>query len=89
MDISLRKQFSKRFTLTASANNIFDSRGWGSYYQTPSFEQEGFSNRGGREFRINASWKFGKQDTQLFRKKSTGPTERTTPGTSGGDDGGE
>ncbi|MBK9420749.1 MAG: TonB-dependent receptor [Flavobacteriales bacterium] len=88
MDISLRKQFSKRFFMTASANNIFDSRGWGSMYETPSFQQEGFRSWGGREFRINASWRFGKQDTQLFRKRSTGPTERTVPGRSGGDDGG-
>ena len=88
MDVTLRKQFSKRFFVTASANNIFDSRGWGSMYETPSFQQEGFRSWGGREFRINASWRFGKQDTQLFRKRSTGPTERTVPGRSGGDDGG-
>ncbi|MGV9011726.1 MAG: outer membrane beta-barrel protein [Flavobacteriales bacterium] len=88
MDISLRKQFSKRFFMTASANNIFDSRGWGSMYETPSFQQEGFRSWGGREFRINASWRFGKQDTQLFRKRPTGPTERTVPGRTGGDDGG-
>jgi len=87
MDVSLRKQFGKQFFLTASANNIFDSRGWGSHYETPYFEQEGFSSHGGREVRISATWRFGKQDTQLFRRKSTGPTERSVPG-GGSDDGG-
>ncbi|MEO8732856.1 MAG: outer membrane beta-barrel protein [Flavobacteriales bacterium] len=86
MDITLRKQFSKRFFVTASANNIFDSRGWGSYYETPYFTQEGFRSWGGREFRISATWTFGKQDVSLFRKKSA--VERPEPGTSGGDEGG-
>ena len=88
MDISLRKQFGKQFFVTASANNIFDSRGWGSYYQTPYFEQEGFRSWGGREFRINATWRFGKQDASLFRRKPTGPSERPEPGRSGGGEGG-
>ncbi len=88
MDISLRKQFGKQFFITASANNIFDSRGWGSYYQTPYFEQEGFRSWGGREFRINATWRFGKQDASLFRRKATGPSDRPEPGRSGGGEGG-
>lgn len=88
MDVSLRKQFGKQFFVTASANNIFDSRGWGSFYETPYFEQEGFRSWGGREFRINATWRFGKQDVSLFRRKSNGPTDRPEPGRSGGDEGG-
>ncbi|MCB0758706.1 MAG: TonB-dependent receptor [Flavobacteriales bacterium] len=88
MDFTLRKQFSRRFFVTASVNNIFDSRGWGSYYETPNFEQESFRSWGSRELRVSATWRFGKQDTQLFRKKSTGPTTPSEPGGGGGDDGG-
>jgi hypothetical protein len=86
MDITLRKEFSKRFSVTASANNIFDSRGWGSYYGTPDFTQEGFRSWGGRRFRVSATWRFGKQDVPLFRKKAA--MALPEPGADGGDDGG-
>jgi iron complex outermembrane receptor protein len=87
LDLTVRKEFSKRFFMTASANNILDSRGWGNYYATPYFEQESFRSWGTREFRVNATWRFGKQDTSLFRKRSTGPVERRDPGGSGGGEG--
>lgn len=86
MDITLRKQFSKRFSVTASANNIFDSRGWSSYYATPDFTQESFNSHGGREVRVSATWSFGKQDAPLFRKKPA--QARPEPGAAGGDEGG-
>lgn len=70
MDITVQKEFGKHFSITASAGNIFDSRGWGSYYETPYFEQESFRTWGGRSFRINASWRFGKQDRPLFGRRS-------------------
>ncbi len=88
LDISARKELSKSIFLTASANNIFDSRGWGSYTETPYFTQESYRSWGNRSFRISATWRFGKPDAQLFRKKS-GPVERSVPSTSGGDGGGE
>jgi hypothetical protein len=84
MDLTLRKEFSRRFFLTVSANNIFDSRGWGSYYETRDFRQEGFRSWGGRELRISATWRFGKQDVALFRKKPA--QERPDPGADGGGD---
>lgn len=87
MDVTVRKEFSKRFFLTASANNIFDSRGWGSFYETPYFEQEGFRRWGSREFRINLTWRFGKQDVQLFGRRPA-QSARPEPGRRGGDEGG-
>jgi hypothetical protein len=86
MDFTVRKEFNKHFFLTASANNILDSRGWGSYYETPYFTQEGFRSWGGRGFRINFTWRFGKQDTPLFRRKSSG-MDRPEPGSGGGGEG--
>lgn len=87
MDVTLRKTFSKQFFITVGANNIFNSRGWGSFYETPYFEQESFRSWGSREFRVNATWRFGKQDTQLFGRK-TASTDRPEPGRRSGDDGG-
>lgn len=87
LDFTVRKEFSKRFYVTAGANNILDSRGWGNYYATPYFEQEGFRSWGTREFRLNATWRFGKQDTSLFRRRPTGPVERREPGAGSGGEG--
>lgn len=87
MDISARKEVNKNLVLTASASNIFDSRGWGSFSETPYFTQENFSSWGGRSFRISATWRFGKADAPLFRRKPA-PMERRVPGTGGGDEGG-
>lgn len=87
MDVTVRKQFSKQFYITASANNIFNSRGWGSFYETPYFEQEGFRSWGSREFRVNATWRFGRQDVQLFGKRPA-QSDRPEPGRRSGDDGG-
>lgn len=79
LDFTVRKEFSRRFFVTASANNIFNSRGWGSWSATRYFEQDAFRTWGNREFRVNATWRFGKQDVPLFRKK-TAATERREPG---------
>lgn len=87
LDISARKELGKHFAITISADNLLDSRGWGTYYEMPSFEQESFRTWGTRSFRLNASWRFGKQDTTLFRRKG-GQTEHRVPGTGGGDEGG-
>ena len=87
LDISARKEFNKNFSVTASADNVLDSRGWGTYYDMPTFQQESFRTWGNRAFRVTASWRFGKQDTTLFRRRSSS-TVRTVPGTGGGDEGG-
>lgn len=87
MDISARKEVNKNLSITASANNIFDSRGWGSFAETPYFTQENYQSWGNRSFRISATWRFGKADAPLFRKRPA-PVERRIPGTGGGDEGG-
>lgn len=87
MDITVRKDVGRHFSFTASAENIFDSRGWGSYYDMPSFRQESFSTWGSRVLMVSATWKFGKADQPLFRRRS-GPQERNVPSTGGADDGG-
>lgn len=87
LDISARKEFNKNFSVTASADNVLDSRGWGTYYDMPTFQQESFRTWGNRAFRVTASWRFGKQDTTLFRRRSSS-TVRTVPGTGSGDEGG-
>lgn len=87
MDITVRKELGKQFFITASAENIFDSRGWGSYYDMPTFRQESYSTWGSRAFILSATWRFGKPDTSLFRRRQ-GPAERTVPSTGGGDGGG-
>ncbi|MCO6482236.1 MAG: outer membrane beta-barrel protein [Flavobacteriales bacterium] len=88
MDVTVRKDIGKHFFITASAQNIFDSRGWGSYYDMPAFRQENYSTWGSRAFLLSATWRFGKSDVQFFRRNRQGSPERNVPGTGGGDDGG-
>lgn len=88
MDVTVRKDIGKQLSITASAQNIFDSRGWGSYFDMPTFRQESFSTWGNRAFNLTATWRFGKVDAQLFRRNRPGSTERNVPSTGGGDDGG-
>lgn len=87
MDITVRKDVGKHLSVTASAQNIFDSRGWGSYYDMPSFRQESYSTWGNRAFNLTATWRFGKADTPLFGRRQ-GPSERSVPSTGEGDGGG-
>lgn len=88
LDVSVRKDIGKHFYVVASGDNLFNSSGWGSRYDTPGFTQETFRSWGSRAFRISATWRFGKADTPLFRRKQASQ-ERTVPSTGGSDEGGE
>lgn len=88
MDISVRKGFGPHWSATASLENIFDSRGWGSYYDMPTFTQESFRTWGNRALRVSVTWRFGKADQPLFRRRGTTLQERRVPGSGAGEEGG-
>lgn len=83
MDVTVRKEFGKHFFATVGLNNAFNSSGWGTHYETPYFIQDDFRTWGSRELRVSATWRFGKQDAPLFRRKG-GPQQRREPGSSSG-----
>lgn len=81
-DIALRKEFmkDKRLAVTLSANDIFKTRIYDAHSENSVFIQDMWRKRDGRMFRLNFSYRFGKFDVSLFKRKNN----RT--GSEGGDD---
>lgn len=71
-DISIRKDFLKQrnASVTLSFNDIFRSRRIKTFYDTDFFYQWSERLRDPQMIRLNFSYRFGKFDTQLFRRKN-------------------
>ncbi|WP_276481735.1 TonB-dependent receptor domain-containing protein [Paraflavitalea pollutisoli] len=71
LDAALRKDFLKgnKGTLTFSVNDVFNSRRWGTIYDTDNFYQDSYRRRNVRSFRVTFTYKFGKSDFNLFKRK--------------------
>lgn len=71
VDFGLRKDFlkDKKASLSFNINDIFKSQRWGSIFDTESFYQESMRRRNLRGFRINFTYKFGKNDFNLFNRE--------------------
>jgi len=87
VDASASYDISKSLSLVAAVNDIFFTRRWGNVLDTPYLYQESYRRREMRNFRVTLTWKFGQQDTSLFKRKQQ--QQRREPGNNGGgDDGG-
>lgn len=73
VDASIRKDFWKRTaSLTLSIQDIFRSRKTGSHTEsTDIFLQDTWRRRDPQLVRLNFSYRFGKFDVSLFRRKNT------------------
>jgi outer membrane receptor protein involved in Fe transport len=72
VDFSLRKDlWNRKATLTLNVQDIFRSRKNGSYSASEFFIQESWRRRDPQLVRVNFSWRFGKFDVSLFRRKNT------------------
>jgi len=83
VDASLSHDVTKRIQAVVSVNDVFFTRQWGNVLDTPTLYQENFRRREMRFVRFTLTWKFGEQNSSLFRKRSERP--RTEPGSGGGD----
>ncbi len=72
VDAALRKDFLKgnKGTFTFSVNDVFNSRRWGTIYDTDNFYQDSYRRRNVRSFRITFTYKFGKSDFNLFKRNN-------------------
>ncbi|NBV14877.1 MAG: hypothetical protein EBS07_12560 [Sphingobacteriia bacterium] len=70
MDLSLNKDFFKKFSLNFQVNDVFNSRKGGGYYQTDQYRQALMRRRDPRNIRLTLTWRFGESDVSIFRKKS-------------------
>lgn len=83
MDFAIRKDFLKNnaATITFNVNDVFNTRRFGSITDTESFYQDSYRRWNVRTVRLTLSYRFGRQDLDLFNKRKG--NER------GGDDVGE
>lgn len=72
MDLSIRKDLWKRTaSITFSMQDVLHTRRNGSYTESLSFVQDTWRRRDPQFFRLNFSYRFGKFDVSLFRRKNT------------------
>jgi len=71
-DIAVRKDFlkNKAASLTLSVNDVFKTRKYSYYSYSTIVEQEYSRVRDQQIFRLNFSYRFGKLDVSLFKRKN-------------------
>ena len=71
VDFSVRKSILKRMgTITASIRDVFRSRKTGSFSESDFFIQDSWRLRNPQVVSLNFSYRFGKMDTSLFKRKN-------------------
>lgn len=71
VDFSVRKDlWNRKATLTLNIQDILRSRKQGSYTESDYFIQDTWRRRDPQLVRVNFSYRFGKFDTSLFRRKN-------------------
>jgi hypothetical protein len=72
LDLSVKKEFgkTKNMSLTLSMQDVMRTRVQETHSQTPLFVQDTFKRRDWQLFRFNFSWKFGKVDAAVFKRKN-------------------
>ena len=82
VDIAVRYEFLKNRTASVSANmnDIFRTRRQDTHSESAYFIQDSFRQRDAQVLRINFSWRFGKFDPNLFKRKNTKAEQNPTEG---------
>lgn len=71
VDASLRKDFwARKGSLTLSIGDIFATRKMGTHTESALFIQDTRNIRNPQTVRLNFSYRFGKMDTSLFKRKN-------------------
>lgn len=71
VDAALKKEIlHKKGTLTLNVNDIFATRRNGTYTESPLYIQDSFRTRDAQIVRLNFSYRFGKMDASLFKRKN-------------------
>ena len=72
LDLSVKKEFgkTKNMSLSLSMQDVMRTRVQETHSQTPLFVQDTFKRRDWQLFRFNFSWKFGKVDAAVFKRKN-------------------
>ncbi|HSU51759.1 MAG TPA: outer membrane beta-barrel family protein, partial [Segetibacter sp.] len=74
VDFALRKDLfkKKKGTLTFSINDVFNTRRFGTIYDTDNFYQDSYRRWNVRSFRLTFSYRFGNANFSLFKGNRSG-----------------
>jgi hypothetical protein len=74
VDFAMKKEFlkDKKGSLTFSIDDLFNSRKWGTIYDTEQFYQDSYRRWNVRSFRLSFTYKFGDAKFSLFKKGGGG-----------------
>ncbi len=74
VDFAVRKDFlkNKAGTLTFNINDVLNSRRFGNITDTENFYQDSYRRWSVRTFRLTFSYRFGKNDIEIFKRKQGG-----------------
>jgi outer membrane receptor protein involved in Fe transport len=72
VDFALRKEFlkNKKAAVTFSVNDVFNTRRFGTIYDTDRFYQDSYRRWNVRNFRVTFSYKFGSSEFSLFPRRN-------------------
>jgi outer membrane receptor protein involved in Fe transport len=73
VDAGIRFEFLKDKTaaISLNVNDIFKTRKYSAYSESEFFTQDSWRRRDAQLVRLNFSWRFGKFDAALFKRKDT------------------
>jgi outer membrane receptor protein involved in Fe transport len=73
VDAAIRFDFLKEraASISLSVNDLFKTRKFNSHSEADGFYQDVLRKRDQQVFRLNFSWRFGKYDANLFKRKNT------------------
>jgi hypothetical protein len=76
-DFAIRKDFlkDKKAALTFAVNDLFNSRKWGTIYDTEQFYQNSYRRWNVRNFRLTFSYKFGDPNFTLGKRGGNRPDD--------------
>jgi outer membrane receptor protein involved in Fe transport len=77
-DFGFRKEFlkDKKASFSFNINDIFNTQRWANVYDTEIFYQESYRRRNVRSFRVNFTYKFGKDNFNIFRREENEGNDR-------------
>lgn len=77
-DFGFRKEFlkDKKASFSFNINDIFNTQRWANVFDTETFYQEAYNRRNVRSFRINFTYKFGKDDFNISRREERDQNDR-------------
>ncbi len=70
IDISLNKEVNKLLSFNLVLNDVFNTRRFGTNFQSAFVEQDISRRRETRFLRLSVTWRFGEMDASLFKRRT-------------------